>query len=616
MFESEYKQFREEMEAKPREELLEIIKEQNPDLYKNVRRIEWVFRNKMTHLQWPDGDPIVERDLTQKELALLIDPPFKYSEELADMGFDEDEQFRLYIMRDPVLWVRHILNANPRAYQVLILRDPSDRKILRAGRRLGKSWVLSAYILWYSWTTTNGRTLVLAPFDAQVKLIYKEVLNLAENSTKVLKAIVRKPQTPHAEIDFSTGSAIRFFTTGSSSGGKSNATRGQEAQVIVLDEMDYMQQDDLVALYAMLQRTHEDDPEKVLIGASTPSGQKGAFYHWANSERFQEWWFPSYVNPMFTKDMEDEMKEHYSPNEYRREIEADWGESEEGVYAKKNLDRVFLSEAWKYTAKRTSQEAEYYIGVDWDKYGAGPNIGVVEKVPQDFDDDRVAGLLRLSHREEIPKDSEYPLITATNRIIELNSLLEPNRIVVDRGFGEDQYERMAQYGVENPQTKLRDRLLPVNFSEKIELKDPFNKKVIKKHVKPYMVEILQRLIEGEEIFFPGHDSDLYDQLAGYIVKKVNEAGRPIFEGLNGDHAHDAIALACLGYAKDHDKLHARPEIAKRAATARIGQTFSDVDDDEGSEIDNPIILPRANFSKMQRPKAKRAGGQPRRRKRF
>ena len=68
--------------------------------------------------------------------------------------------------------------------------------------------------------------------------------------------------------------------------------------------MDYMHADDLDALYAMLQKTAEDQPDKVLIGASTPTGRRERFWEWCRSERFKEFWFPSYCNPYFSKDQE------------------------------------------------------------------------------------------------------------------------------------------------------------------------------------------------------------------------------------------------------------------------------------------------------------------------
>jgi hypothetical protein len=77
--------FRQALEKLSREDLLEIIKMQDVDTVKEVNRIEWVFQNKLQHLNWADGSPILERPLTNKELSLLVDEPFDLDHELLDL---------------------------------------------------------------------------------------------------------------------------------------------------------------------------------------------------------------------------------------------------------------------------------------------------------------------------------------------------------------------------------------------------------------------------------------------------------------------------------------------------------------------------------------------------
>lgn len=155
---------------------------------------------------------------------------------------------------------------------------------------------MAIMLLHYSWTTTNGKCIVVTPMKAQGGLIYEEILKWANKSPDVQEAIVRKVTSPQYEINFKNGSTIRFFSSGTKSGGKSDVTRGQEAHMIVLDEMDYMHPDDLVALYAMLQATDDNQPDKVLVGASTPTGRQEIFFDWCTdpSEGFREFYFPSY----------------------------------------------------------------------------------------------------------------------------------------------------------------------------------------------------------------------------------------------------------------------------------------------------------------------------------
>src|SRR5690606_28300202 len=136
-------------------------------------------------------------------------------------------------------------------------------------------------LLHYSYTTNNGRCLVMAPMKSHVSLIYDEIWNLIKKGGALVgNAVVRSVKHPQHEFVFSNGSTIRLFTTGVKSGSRSDVARGQEAHVIVLDEMDYMGVDDLDALYAMLQKTDANQPDKIMIGASTPTGRRERFWEW------------------------------------------------------------------------------------------------------------------------------------------------------------------------------------------------------------------------------------------------------------------------------------------------------------------------------------------------
>jgi hypothetical protein len=546
------KEFRKRLQTLSREDLLELIKDQDIELFKQVNRIEWVFENKLQHINWADGTPVTERKLTNKELAFIIDEPFEIDKELLDLGISGEQQRQMHIAKDPVMWAKHFLQVNPRVYQILILRDPSLRKVLRAGRRLGKTFTLAITLLHYSYTHKDGRCLVIAPMKTQVELIYQEIGRIAGKNEVVMNSITRKVSSPQFMMEFSNGSTIRFFTSGMRSGGKSDVARGQEAHVIVLDEMDYMHTDDLDALYAMLQKTAEDQPDKMMIGASTPTGRREKFWEWCRSERFKEFWYPSYCNPYFSKEQEDEFREQYTEMGYRHEIEADWGEDSEGVYPRKFVDKAFISPAWTYDAQLTSARSFHVIGVDWDKYGAGTNIVIVEVCAENYEDERFRGKCRVVYREEIDK-SEYTLTKAVDRIYQLNDIFKPKHIYVDRGYGEVQVELLHKYGIENPRSGLKEKVRGVSFAESVEVRDPYTKMLVKKEMKPFMVDNVRQFLEKERILFPETDEELYLQLISYIVIRTTQLGRPIFEasGTAMDHAHDALMLALLAITQNY-----------------------------------------------------------------
>jgi replicative DNA helicase len=162
----------------------------------------------------------------------------------------------------------------------------------------------------------------------------------------------------------------------------------------------------------------------------------------------------------------------------------------------------------------------------------------------------------MCYREEIPK-SEFTLTKGVNRIVELNELLQPKHIYVDRGFGEVQVELLHKYGMENPKSQLRERVKGISFGETIEVRDPYTKLPIKKEIKPYMVDNLRQYLEKEVILFPIEDEEMYMQLISYIVIRTTSSGRPVFEagGSAVDHAHDALMLALLAITQNYGEFH-------------------------------------------------------------
>jgi len=603
--------FREKLKKLSKEDLLEIIEKQNPHRIKGVNRIEWVFRNKLGHLNWKDGDPVLERDMTVEELALLVDVPFEYSDELAKLGLDEGKQREIHVASDPVLWAEKFLKVKLRVYQVIILRDPNTFKVLRAGRRIGKSFTMAVSLLWYSYVTNNGRSLVVTPMKAQASLIYDECLRLAKQGQIVESSIIRHVTSPNPTIEFSNGSTIRFFTSGMKSAGKADVTRGQEAHLIILDELDYMGEDDMDALLAMLQKTDENQPEKRLMAASTPSGRRAKLWEWDMSPRFSSFWYPSYVNPYWNIEQEEYFRDMYTETGYRHEIEADWGEDADGVYPRKYVDKCFYSgdNAWSYKlpvdGKYRKENSSIIFGVDWDKFGAGTSIVILEAFDTTHADKDLAGRLKLLYREETPRE-EYTLTNSVDRIIYLNNIYKPTYIYVDRGFGETQIELLKKHGMAYPNTGLEKSVVGVSFAQTIEVPDPYSGKKDKKPIKPFMVDTLRQYLERQSIMFSEQDEELYLQLISYIVSATTETGRPKFEmsGSVADHCHDALILSTLAVRENFDDMmRFKSTNYVRAVNAAIlnplialGSSSKEVKVTERSpdSPDTPIVLNRSN----------------------
>lgn len=560
------KEFKRRLSTLSREELLEFIAQQSPKYIKQINRIEWVFKNKLGHLTWDDGTPIEGRDLTNEELCHLIDPPFIFDMKMAKKwGFNEEQQKHIHVASEPVLWCKSFLGLEPRVYQTLVLRDPNVNRVMRFGRRMGKTFCMSIYLLWYSYTHTNGKSIVLAPMKSQVGVIFDAICEMAERNDIVKSSIVRAVASPQYEINFSNGSSIKLFTTGMKSNSKADVVRGQEAHVIVLDEMDYMGKEDLVAVLPMLQKTSEDQEDKVLIAASTPTGQRNMFWDWNHDPSYSAFWYPTYCNPLWEQKEEDRLRNSTTQLAFQHEYEADWGEDADGVYPRRLVDHAFFDgEPWEYKADIGHPKSIYVFGIDWDKYGAGVNIVVIEICSDDHP--LYPSKIRVAYREEISKD-QFLLHKAVDRVVQLNEIFKPKHIYADRGYGEMQMEHIHLYGKEHPETRLQFVAKAWAFNEVIEVPDPYTHEKVKKDLKPFMVDNLRYMLEQKKIVFNPADEDLYLQMISYIVIRTSISNRPVFGpgGSAPDHAHDALLLAAFAVTYNYDTL-LNPDYAVRGVS--------------------------------------------------
>lgn len=105
------KEFRKQLLRLSREDLIEIIQSQNPEYVKQINRIEWVFKNKLSHLNWQDGSPVLEKLMTIEELALLVDEPFEIDNSLTNAGISAEVQRQIHIAKDPCRWAKHFLRS-------------------------------------------------------------------------------------------------------------------------------------------------------------------------------------------------------------------------------------------------------------------------------------------------------------------------------------------------------------------------------------------------------------------------------------------------------------------------------------------------------------------------
>lgn len=525
-------------------------------------------------------------------------------------GLNFKEALEYVITNNPVLWAKVYLDWEARDYQDAIITEgkKSKKLVLRLGRRLGKSDSMCVLILWFAYTQYNRGPnnqydiIIATPYETQIDLIFKRLHQLIEVSP-VLKSLITRDvhHNIHITVGGITSNILGLTAGANNSSGGGNSTRGQRADLLILDECDYIGSNQITNILNI----RNEAPERIrLICASTPSGKHEEYYRWCinaskryyptkddiENNRFSgyeieekeigegngwtEIYAPSNVNKELLKINPDtqqtyleDIKDELSDMRYTQEVMAEFGEEEMGVYQKRFIEAAVAEGdrlKYRYITKWSKEDRKSYLsrthgqnirilGVDWDKYSAATNMVCMEldRFHQD-QEGRIVPLFKMLFRIEVPR-SDFTYVNAMNKIVELNEEYKFDWIGIDRGYGEVQLEMLHKYGMEHPETGLADKVIGYQFSQKIEVRDPYTKKKDQKHIKPFMVNNSVNLFEKGKIVLDSSDKGMISQLEEYRVKSISSSGLPIYTDEN-EHAIDAMNLALLLFEQKYGSL--------------------------------------------------------------
>jgi len=462
--------------------------------------------------------------------------------------FDDPEEYDdVLIMHDPVAWAYSKFGWQARWYQQDMQSCTAQKKVVRAGRRIGKSENIVMHMLWLTNVNSNFTVLVVAPYQAQVTLLFDALNKFLALSSELSGSIARNTKNPH-RIEFNNGSKLLGFSSGSKSAARSDKIRGQDANYIVLDEADYLADDDLEAILAIL----ASHPECGLWASSTPTGLHGKFYQWCVQKQlgFKEFHYISAESPSWTQETEEFYKQDYDIVKFEHEFLAEFGIQVKGVFRNDLVDDALDNYS---LPRQPSPGSRVMMGVDWNGSDIGVHITVVE-----WDGEHYVLLDKI-----IIKTTEFTQHSAIDRIIALNAQYNPAFIYVDKGYGEVQVEMLHKHGMNNRNTGLHKKVVAYSFGEQIELIEPKTSQIIKKPAKPFMVNTCAIQLEEGRLTLPisedtqvlaatakdketGKGQGLVQQMRNYQVLRYSTLGLPTYSQ-GEDHTLVAYMLCIVGF---------------------------------------------------------------------
>lgn len=521
---------------------------------------------------------------------------------------------------DPVAWSEMMFgfdDSDPdwriRPYQKEQLRCTALRLVIREGRRSGKTFAIALKLIYliFNLLKAKGRDaegnpvvkgpeiIIITPYQAQVANIFNEIESILKRNEDLMQQVTTAKggslyvKTPYYKLELKNGAKISGFVSGvgvKEDGSGGGTMRGQNADVIYLDEMDMIPEEILLKVIQPLLLT-DTAGNVMMIATSTPIGKRGKFFEWCKDRPdFKEDYLPSSVLPQWEK-IKYEIEADNTEEGFAAEYMAHFIEGAHGVFKPSYIYRArgaytykdsdIHNGDWWHKAANVPNRRELIkvIGIDWNK-NAGTEFVVVAYDPNQhhwF----VVEAVNISA-------SKYSSVRWKEEVVRLNYKWKPDYIYADEGYGHTIIEdlkveahgiriRGAATKLEHETVKLLERLKAFNFSQKVILKSPVDHQEIQKTGKEFLVENAVRVFEEGRLWFPEDDYSLFQQLLHYVVlRRHTTTNRPVYGPDNdriGDHRLDALMLA-LGGLFLEKSMYSPSNIAS-SAPASLTKSFLD-----------------------------------------
>lgn len=470
---------------------------------------------------------------------------------------------------DPVLWAKNYIthpNETPweaRFYQEEVMRCTSKRRALRISRRTGKTDTVSVEICYHMYTKKNHRILVAAPQKVHVEEIIERIRGFIQRNPALHNDVIRDVSSPFYEILLSNGSRVRGFALGTRGKSEGVAVRGQNADRVYCDEMDYADDKAIIGgLFPVLQTT--DDT--TMTGFSTPTGFKSTYYSICEE-------MPYYVEFMYNYKVLPHWREvekdrpQYTDDEWTHEMLAEWGTAESGVYKPSYVDRSLRS--YLYDEMTPQAGWRYVMGVDWNEKHGAEILVVGENI--------TGGYYQVVMAHTVEK-SEYTQLNSIQTMINLYRIWNPVAVYVDAGNGSTNFELIRKMSHEQRRpggdqkiARMLDIVKRYDSGAAIETRDPITNEKRRVPAKPYMVNSCVRAFEQDRMRISSADKTLEKQLRNYIIERISPTGTPVY-GMRdqkvADHRLDALNLAMVGFFKEFGGLQ------RESVTMNVGATVN------------------------------------------
>ena len=243
------------------------------------------------------------------------------------------------------LWQKEVIESNAKFIAI------------RAGRQVGKSFIVSLKAAIYAIQNPKKTVLIVASVDRQAMLLFEKVVETILLLDKSQIGVGENKPTLH-HIKLRNGTHIHCLPTGRSGYG----IRGYTVDLLICDEAAYIDNSVFTAITPMLATTKGS-----IILLSTPKGVKNFFYDVFQKEsNYTTWAINSEDCPRMDKDYLKREKHRLTKLEYAQEYLGEFLEYLTNLFTDELLDNVL-------TIDIGSLKGESILGLDLARYGGDEN---------------------------------------------------------------------------------------------------------------------------------------------------------------------------------------------------------------------------------------------------
>src|SRR6266704_1942772 len=299
------------------------------------------------------------------------------------------------IPTDPIEFCRSILRFTPTPYQEQFLKDKNQFISLRWSRQSGKSYVVSARLIWEAMVNNGIHIAIVAPSYRQSRLVLRKITVFLERVSKRLISIVEKTR-----IVFRNGSTIEALPN------NPMTIRGPTLDLVYCDEMNFIRDD--VELYVASLFTLATTNGS-FIASSTPASRDGLFYKICFAPEYLDfsrshvsWQDAVEPNGPLKKNILDRVRKQLESNPWRwtREMEAEFAEDENAFFPLSLVTSSVDGELDYLPFEAKLSDRLIYIGVDFGKHRDHSVVAAI-----DYDNE--SRKAKLIHLHRFALETEY-----------------------------------------------------------------------------------------------------------------------------------------------------------------------------------------------------------------